>query len=164
MFNHAAMRECGKNVQVNVVRKTQGRTEGYFRERKNCGRIKVSNRRNKETMKTLLISVFLAIGVLTSPVALTGCKTASAEQIAYKSLKSVQQASVAALEIYGAAYRRGEISISERAKVEGLYRKYQAAFSVVATAARFDYNSPSTPELTAALTELIQLIQTFKKP
>ncbi len=116
-------------------------------------------------MKNLLTSILLAFVLLGVPaISFTGCATSqSTKQIAYKSLKSVQQASVAALKIYGAAYQRGEITPETREKVLTLYVKYQAAFELASTAAQFNYESPSTAELTAAVSELIQLIQTLRK-
>ena len=111
----------------------------------------------------ILSSMILAVALLTAPMTMvTGCKS-TPQQIAYKSLKSVQVASVAALHVYGAAYRRGEIDADTKAKVHDLYARYQKAWSLAATAAQFNYSSPSTPELTAAVGELVEFIQTLRK-
>lgn len=119
----------------------------------------------KNTLKKILSSVLLSIMLIVAPVAVivsSGCKS-TPQQIAYKSLRSVQQASVAALNIYGAAYKRGEIDETTRAKVLALYTKYQVAFSTAVTVAQFNYDAPSTPELTAAAMELINLVNTLRK-
>jgi len=113
-------------------------------------------------MKTLHTALLL-LGLSLAPLTFTtGCASATPQQLTYKSLASVQTASLAGLKLYGEAHARGEIDAATRAKVQKLYADYQAAFALAETAAQFNYQSPAPAELTAALTELLTLIQTLK--
>ena len=117
----------------------------------------------KNICGNILSSVLLSLMLIAAPVVVTtGCQS-TPQQIAYKSLKSVQQASVAALNIYGAAYKRGEVSAQKRAEVQELYVKYQAAFAAAAAAAHFNYDSPSTGELSALVGKLVEAVNTLRK-
>lgn len=93
---------------------------------------------------------------------MSGCTT-SQKAVAYKTLKSVQDASVTGLELYRAAFNRGEIDAATRARVLDAYTKYQYSFAAAITAAQMDYNSPTPPEVAAALTELLNLVAVFKR-
>ncbi len=108
---------------------------------------------------TLFLCLALPLGfAATLPI---GCTT-SQQTIAFKTLKSVQDASVAGLKIYGAAYRKGDVDDATRVHVHVLYGRYQAAFELAIDAARFNYNAPAPPDLTAACNDLLALIALLK--
>ena len=81
-------------------------------------------------MKTLHTALLL-LGLPLAPLTFTtGCASATPQQLTYKSLASVQTASLAGLKLYGEAHARGEIDAATRAKVQKLYADYQAAFAL----------------------------------
>ena len=115
----------------------------------------------KSILSTIL-SVLLVIGLCTVPVVITGCQQTK-QQIAYKSLKSVQEASVAGLIIYGNAFKAGKITPERREQVLEAYTRYQSAFALALDAAQFNWNAPAGPELTSLVTQLLDTINTFSK-
>ena len=109
----------------------------------------------------LLLGLFLALGLGGLVTVPTGCAN-TPRQIAYKSLKSVQDGSLVALEYYRVQFKAGKVDEVTRARVQTLYSQYQAAFALAATAARLDYNAPATPELIGLANNLIAVIQSLK--
>jgi phosphoribosylformimino-5-aminoimidazole carboxamide ribonucleotide (ProFAR) isomerase len=115
----------------------------------------------KHLLSTIL-SVLLIAGLCTVPVVISGC-TSSQQQVAYKSLKSVQEASIAGLIIYGNAFKAGKITPEKREQVLEAYTKYQAGFALALDAAQFNWNAPAGPELTSLVNLLLDTINTFSK-
>lgn len=91
-------------------------------------------------MNRIILSALAAFAIL-----LSGCKTTEPEAKAYISLKSIQVAVDAAMQVYGEAYRAGKVSPETRAKIHSLHGKYRIAFSAAVEVARFDY-SQAPPE------------------
>lgn len=116
-------------------------------------------------LKAIIAGLLITVAplVIVTPMAVTSGCTTSQKTVAYKTLKSVQDASVTGLEVYRAAYNRGEIDTDTRARVLDAYTKYQRTFSVAITAAQMDYSAPTPPEVAAALTELLNLVAVFQK-
>lgn len=104
-------------------------------------------------MKTILILLIQSILFL-------GCQTTGSVKVrSYKTLKSVQTAQVAAMEIYRDLSLAGEIDADTRAKVKEAYEDYQKVFDVAITAARFDYASAPPMSVIDKLTELVTMIE-----
>lgn len=109
-----------------------------------------------------ILSIILVVGLCTVPVVITGCQQTK-QQIAYKSLKSVQEASIAGLIIYGNAFKAGKITPERREQVLEAYTKYQAGFALALEAAQFNWNAPAGPELTTLVNLLLDTINAFSK-
>ena len=110
-------------------------------------------------MKTILL--ILAFAVM--PLAMTtGCKTNTPQQIGYKSLASVQSATVLALEFYRVQFNAGKVNSAQRERIAILYGQYQSAFSLAAVMAKMDFNQPATTELVNLANGLIQFIRAVK--
>lgn len=115
----------------------------------------------KRLLTTILTSCILAAALVS--VSTTGCATTqSTQKIIYKTLKSVQDASVAGLRIYGNAYAEGKITPEKKAQVDNLYKKYQAIFQTALDAAKLNYQAPVPQELTLAIQDLLNLINILK--
>jgi len=115
--------------------------------------------------QALIAALLFAIApplIVTPLIVTSGCTTPQ-KTIAYKTLKSVQDASVAGLELYGAACRRNEVDAPTRALVKDAYAKYQAAFALAINAAQMDYSAPVPAALTEAVTNLLNLVAVFKR-
>lgn len=110
-------------------------------------------------MKTILLILALAVMPLTLT---TGCKTNTPQQIGYKSLASVQSATVLALEFYRVQFNAGKINAAQRERIAILYGQYQSAFSLAAVMAKMDFNQPATTELVNLANGLIQFIRAVK--
>jgi hypothetical protein len=110
-------------------------------------------------MKQLILILALAVMPLTMT---TGCKTNTPQQIGFKSLASVQAATVVALEYYRVQFKAGKVTEAQRAQIATVYAQYQAAFALAATAAKMDFQQPATTELVNLANGLIQFIQLVK--
>lgn len=100
--------------------------------------------------------------LVVSPLLVTSGCTTPQKVVAFKTLKSVQNASVTGLELYGAACRRREVDAATQARVKDAYTKYQAVFALAIVAAQMDYAAPASADLTAAVSDLLNLIAVFK--
>jgi len=113
-------------------------------------------------MKKLLL-LLTCLTLASAPVMLTtGCKM-TYQQVTYKSLKSIQTASVTGLKLYGAAYRAGKIDADKRERILVAYTKYQTAFALAIEAAKFDFSAPASADLTNLCNELLLTINIFTK-
>ncbi len=110
-------------------------------------------------MKTILLILGLAVMPLTLT---TGCKTNTPQQIGYKSLASVQSATVLALEFYRVQFNAGKVNAAQRERIAILYGQYQSAFSLAAVMAKMDFTQPATTELVNLANGLIQFINALK--
>ena len=110
-------------------------------------------------MKTILLILALAV----MPLAMTtGCKTNTPQQIGFKSLASVQSATVLALEYYRVQFKAGKVNAAQRERIATIYAQYQSAFSLAAVAAKMDFSQPATTELVNLANGLIQFINALK--
>ena len=74
--------------------------------------------------------------LVVSPLLVTSGCTTPQKVVAFKTLKSVQNASVTGLELYGAACQRREVDAATQARVKDAYTKYQAVFALAIVAAQ----------------------------
>jgi hypothetical protein len=120
-------------------------------------------------LTTILAALVIGCGLLTAPVAFTGCGTPAAKttQVAGTLSLSVD----AAMKSWGEWVRAGKATVEQRIEVRGRYAQYQAAMRTAEAAAVSAVGAPAnqaayTTALNAAVAasvDLIALVQTFKK-
>lgn len=108
-------------------------------------------------MKTLrtLLSIFALMAFI------SGCAS-SPQAAAYKTLESVSKAEQAAMNIYGEAYRAGNVSPELRAKIRKAHEDYQSAMTAAIELARFDYSAPPSADVLALLNAVLTAIEPLK--
>ena len=88
---------------------------------------------------------------------LAGCGTTP-----YKTLGSVAAAVDKARTYYADQIVAGKVDEAKQAKIDAAVVKYQASFHVAVALARFDYKAPAPAEVSAAATDILNLINALK--
>lgn len=116
-------------------------------------------------MKTKLLFILGLIGLMALaavPVLVTGCGT-TAQQVAYKSIYSVQKATVNSYEAYLEGVISGQLATNHVPVVSKRFNEFQAATLAAASAAQWNTNAPASEQMARLSADLINLIQTITR-
>lgn len=109
-----------------------------------------------------LIAILGALSFAAMPVAFVGCAP-TAQQVAYKSIYSVQKATLNSYEAYISAVINGKLATNHVPDVSKRFNEFQAASQVAITAAQWNTNAPASEQLSRMSADLINLIATITK-
>lgn len=109
-----------------------------------------------------LIAILGALAFALMPVMITGCAQ-TAKQVAYKSIYSVQKATVASYQAYLGEVINGTVSTNHVPEVSKRFNEFQAATLVAVSAAQWNTNAPPSAQLSQLSADLIALIKTASK-
>lgn len=107
-------------------------------------------------------SIVFAASLFLTPVALTGCKSPSAQATAVKTLYSVGQTADAAFKAYLDSIVSGGTPTNSLPEVAKAYSLFQATFSAAVTAAAMNSNAVATVDVANASAQLLLTIQKAK--
>ncbi len=111
-------------------------------------------------MKRLLFILILA----TAPAFTAGCGSPITRNVTVATLKAVGHTAEEAVSLSATLYADGKITEAQAFAVFNIYnQKFQPAFRVARTAAKFDGNAIAPAELLATANELMSLVQSFRK-
>lgn len=116
-------------------------------------------------MKKLFTALFclsLLTATISLPLVVGGCGTTK-QQAAYKTIYSVQAATVAAYNAYLDAVVSGKAPTNNVPGVSKKFNQFQSATIVALDAAQWNTNSPASEQLSTLSADLISLIQSFSK-
>lgn len=99
----------------------------------------------------LILAGLLAASLSLMPIVLstvtTGCKTQSAQTVAYQTLYSVSKSVEAAYSGYNDLLVAGKVPMSSVSKIIPLYRDYQTTMNLAVTMARGNTNAVASADL-----------------
>jgi hypothetical protein len=111
-------------------------------------------------MKNLLLILLLA----TTPVLHTGCGSPTTRTATVATLKAVGHTAEAAVSLSATLYADGKITEKQAWVVfEAYNQRFQPAFRLAVTAAKFDTTVIAPAELLTMATELTTLVASFQK-
>jgi hypothetical protein len=113
----------------------------------------------KRTLQILLACAMISVPV-TLPLAFSGCGT-TAQSRTYKTIYSVQAATVSAYEAYLGEVIAGRVKTNGVPRVSDAFNKFQAATLVAVDLAQNDTNSPAPAKLSTLSADLLNLISQF---
>lgn len=119
----------------------------------------------KKVLKNQFAIIALAVslcGMAALPVAFTGCGTTK-QEVAYKTIYTVQQATVAAYDAYISQVIAGRVPTNGVPAVSKAFDSFQAATRVAETAAQWNTNAPASSQLTTLSADLLSLIAAVSK-
>jgi hypothetical protein len=100
----------------------------------------------------LPLVVFLPLTPLT-----TGCKT-SPQEIAYRTLASIELTVDKSMTAYSDQVVKGAVDQPTQDKVKDIYGRYQTAFSAAVTAAKLNFNSQAPADVASLADSLVSII------
>lgn len=114
-------------------------------------------------MKHFIITAWLVCLTLgLTPIVITGCKNPQTQQtIVFNTFKTSWTVSKAAYDGWCERVVLGKVTADKEANVDAAWNKYRASFKVAFNIAIADWSAPTPSALTAAQTELINLIRSF---
>lgn len=116
----------------------------------------------KKIVPRLVLGVFLTTAaVLTPPLFLTGC--VSTQTAAYKTLAATEATVDAALQAFADLRVHGKVDDATYAKVDGIYKQYQAAFASAITVAKLNPSALTPADVAALAAQLTATINAIVK-
>lgn len=109
-----------------------------------------------------LLALLAAMAFAALPWLITGCGT-TAQQVAYKSIYSVQKATVNSYEAYLEGVIAGQLATNHVPAVSQRFNEFQAATLAAAAAAQWNTNAPASEQMARLSADLIHLIQTVSR-
>ena len=120
---------------------------------------------HSKTMKrylSLAICLIALYGFITVPL-VTGCRTQTPQQVAYKTIYSVQSTTVAAYDEYIANVIAGRVPTNGVPDVSKAFNSFQAATLVALDGAQWNTNAPVTSQVSQLSADLLLLIANLSR-
>jgi hypothetical protein len=110
-----------------------------------------------------LFFILPLIVCLLMPVPLTtGCKT-SRQEIAYRTLASIELTVDRSMTAYSDQVVAGKVDQATQDKVKDVYGRYQAAFSAAVAAAKLNFNTQAPSDVATLADSLTSIIQSITR-
>ncbi len=111
-------------------------------------------------MKKLLLILLIAV----TPAIHTGCGSPTSRNATVATLLTVGHTAEAAVSLSAQLYADGKITEAQAyAVLDGYNRKFQPAYRIARTAAKFDPNAIAPLELVSLASELTNLVNSYRK-